>query len=81
MNSDAGMQSMDEERLKGRAHPELKDPVSESTSSQEQILSFSVKNLTSNVAITCFFSLTAKKRRHFYTIKNNNKMQSPYFES
>ena len=81
MNSDAGMQSMDEERLKGRAPPELKDPVSESTSSQEQILSFSVKNLTSNVAITCFFSLTAKKRHHFYTIKNNNKMQSPYFES
>jgi len=65
MNSEAGMQSMDAERLKGRAHPELKEPVSESTNSQEQILSFSVKNLTSNVAITCFFSLTAEKQPPF----------------
>ena len=80
MNSDAGMQSTEEERLKGRAQPELKEPVSESTSSQEQILSFSVKNLTSNVAITCFFSLTAKKRRHFYTIKDTDKLQSLYFQ-
>lgn len=65
MNSDAGMQSMDEERLKGRAQPELKEPVSESTSSQEQILSFSVKNLTSNVAITCFSHSTALKTALF----------------
>lgn len=67
MNSEAGIQSIDEDRLKGRAQPELKEPVSESTNSQEQILSFSVKNLTSNVAITCFSRFTAKNGRssHF----------------